>query len=170
MQRLYELRPHSGLYPVPFWRRRFVYRRKPYQQNGRLPINLPDVQPSPKCESCIGNPIYPSTGQKVQVETDYAGLPGLTFDRTYRSNLGYFASITNSVFVDYSLPRGTATRDLSSWFPPTTQWIWTAGTLLLALYQRRTAPVSTRPNDGRELRFSGPNAAVTQSRWTSMTE
>src|SRR6202022_351724 len=57
-----------------------------------------DAQPPPKCASCAGDPVYPSTGQEIQVETDYVGVPGLIFDRTYRSNIGFFASATSTAF------------------------------------------------------------------------
>jgi len=70
-----------GIYPT-------VIQDSPTSQTAYCRQIFPDAQPPPKCESCVGNPIYPATGQKVQVETDYVGVPGLTFTRTYRSNVG----------------------------------------------------------------------------------
>jgi RHS repeat-associated protein len=124
---------------------------------------IPEAQP-PKCvDSCTGNPIYPSTGQKLQVETDYSGLPGLTFDRTYRSNLGHFASVTTSTFTDYSLPYGN------------TMWNCLPSYFIISGTPDRVIPhcflylTVEQPNyqlftpDGRHLRFSGPSSSVTQS-------
>jgi hypothetical protein len=39
--------------------------------------------PTKFCMSCLGNPIFASTGQKLQAETDYSGISGLNFTRTY---------------------------------------------------------------------------------------
>jgi RHS repeat-associated protein len=123
--------------------------------------SVPDVQPPLKCDSCVGNPIYPSTGQKVEVETDYKGLPGLTFDRTYRNNLGYFASATAAAFADYSLPYGTTTQPCLPGYRATTGYVtkphcFPYTSVAQLKYQLVTA-------DGRHLRFTGPNSAVTQS-------
>jgi RHS repeat-associated protein len=122
----------------------------------------PDTEPPRNCDSCVGNPIYPATGQKVQVETDYAALPGLTFVRTYRSNIGYFASATTSTFTDYSLPRGSlGDYCLQTFFtygsPETTRpFCFHYISVAQPRYRLLTA-------DGRNLRFTGPNSAVTQS-------
>jgi len=122
----------------------------------------PDVQPPPKCNSCIGNPVYASTGQKIQVETDYTGLPGLTFERTYRSNVGFFASSTSTAFIDNSLPDGSTTYNclpgyyVHPWTQVQTPYCFRYITLAQPNYQLAT-------NDGRYLQFSGSNTAVTQN-------
>jgi RHS repeat-associated protein len=124
---------------------------------------FPDTQPPPKgCKSCIGNPIYAATGLKVQAETDYAGTTGLSFVRSYRSDVGFWSSIASSAFVDYSQPNATQTNNCyQSYYvnsstqaqvPTCFQYISTA----LASYQLATS-------DGRYIQFSGPNGAVTQN-------
>lgn len=124
----------------------------------------PDAQSSPKCDSCFGNPIYASSGQKVQVEKDYAGLPGLTFDRTYRSSNGFFASTTTSLFIDYSpATGGNTTGCFSSYYnkpglPPgggLKPYCFPYMTVAQQKYQLATT-------DGRYLQFSGPNTSITQ--------
>ncbi|SFE07567.1 RHS repeat-associated core domain-containing protein, partial [Paracidovorax konjaci] len=50
------------------------------------------------CDDCgaLGNPVLPSTGQKIQPELDYlAGKHGLVFERVYRSTEGQFLSTLN---------------------------------------------------------------------------
>ncbi len=65
-------------------------------------VNIPDTEPCN--DDCRGNPIYPSTGQKTLVETDYRSPAGtLTFQRTYRSTTGYFASPITSGWLDNSV-------------------------------------------------------------------
>jgi hypothetical protein len=125
---------------------------------------FPDAQPPPRCvKSCTGNPIYPSTGQKVQVETDYAGLPGLTFDRTYRSSLGHFASLTTSTFSDYSLPYGNTLRNCvpGYYVMPDSSGRKIPHCFLYITVDEPQYQLFTP--DGRHLRFSGPNTSVTQS-------
>ena len=63
------------------------------------------LKPNPKfCASCFGNPIFAGTGDKLQVETDYSGIQGLDFTRTYFSSNGHFASVLTQGFVDESVP------------------------------------------------------------------
>lgn len=59
-------------------------------------------EPSPK--SCgVGNPIYPESGLKKQIELDYASPNGLLrMERTYRSDSRKFWSIVDTAFFDYS--------------------------------------------------------------------
>ncbi|RAR75886.1 hypothetical protein AX018_106127, partial [Paracidovorax anthurii] len=50
------------------------------------------------CDDCgaLGNPVLPSTGQKIQPELDYPmGKDGLVFERVYRSSEGQFLSTLN---------------------------------------------------------------------------
>ena len=63
-------------------------------------------------ENLIASPgsLIASTGQNLQSETDYPGLSGLSFTRTYRSNAGYFASVLTQAFVDNSAPAGTVSQ------------------------------------------------------------
>lgn len=53
----------------------------------------------------VGKPIDPKTGVEFLTETDYEGPDGLIFQRTYRSSLGYFASVLSS---GLALPQGAA--------------------------------------------------------------
>jgi RHS repeat-associated protein len=122
---------------------------------------VPDIGPPPGGR-CAGNPIVCASGQKVQVETDYAALPGLTFDRTYRSNLGYFASATTATFADYSRPNGsTSAQPCRPGYRPA------FGNAMkpycfpyFGVAQQQYHVVTA---DGRDLRFTGPSSAVTQS-------
>jgi len=60
---------------------------------------IPVAQP---CKDCgRGNPILPGSAQKIQIETDYASSSGgLRFERTYRSNIGYWASPATAALLD----------------------------------------------------------------------
>jgi hypothetical protein len=118
------------------------------------------------CRSCFDNPIYASSGEKLQVETDYSGVPGLQFTRSYLSSKGYFASVLTQGFIDDSSPAGTV---VETCYPGT----WTENSQTepycyayisgypyvdsgVALYFLNTA-------EGRTIQFTGPNNAVTQS-------
>lgn len=129
-------------------------------------VTISPVQPPPKyCLSCLGNPIFASTGQKMQVETDYSGLSGLAFTRTYWSSNGFFASVLTQAFANNSSPAGTtspacypAYYDSYSYgsgfycFP----YISTYG------YVNGGAPqYQLQTEDGRTIQFTGPNSAVT---------
>lgn len=125
------------------------------------PLNLPTVIASPKtCQSCIGNPIQVSAGEKLQAETDYSALPALAFTRTYRSGIHSFSSTLSTQFIDYSQAAGTLTGgcypsyypNASAQIPYCFQYISNA----VQSYQVRT-------DDGRYIQFSGPNTAVTQN-------
>jgi RHS repeat-associated protein len=124
-------------------------------------------QPSPThCLSCVGNPIYAGTGEKLQVETDYSGLTGLQLTRSYLSSNGYFASVLTQSFVDGSTPSGTT---FSGCYPAT----WTMGNLsgsycfpFISGYPNVNGGVAqyqVKSADGRSILFSGPNNAVTQA-------
>jgi RHS repeat-associated protein len=128
-------------------------------------MTIYDVQPPPKnCESCIGNPIYAATGQKLQVETDYSGPSGLNFTRTYRSNNGFFASVLTQGFADNSLPAGTAS-------PACYPAHWTYGSAsgfycfpYISVYpyvNNGVAQYALQTDDGRSIEFTSPNGAVT---------
>lgn len=70
--------------------------------------SIPSTEPCNDCDA-KGNPIHPSTGQKLQVETDYASPSGgLQFTRTYRSSNGYFTSPATATFIDNTLARTTS--------------------------------------------------------------
>ena len=60
---------------------------------------IPVAQP---CKDCgRGNPILPGSAHKIQIETDYASSSGgLRFERTYRSNIGYWASPATAALLD----------------------------------------------------------------------
>jgi YD repeat-containing protein len=62
------------------------------------------LEPAPK--TCgVGNPIYPESGLKQQVELDYVSPDGaLKMERTYRSDVKKFSSVISSAFLDYSTP------------------------------------------------------------------
>ena len=122
---------------------------------------LPQAPPQ-GCLSCLGNPIYAGSGQKLQVEPDYTGLPGMTFSRTYRSNLAGMYSVTSAAFDDYSQAAGTVMGGCyPSYyvFPGTSTDVGGCFPYISVgenLYQLATA-------DGRFIQFSGPNSAVTQA-------
>jgi YD repeat-containing protein len=128
-------------------------------------LTVSDVQPPPKdCKSCLGNPIYAATGLKLQAETDYPGLAGLNFTRTYRSDGGYFSSVLTQAFVDGSTTAGTVSQQC---YPGT----WTLGSLsgvtcypYISVYpyvNSGVAQYQLQTDDGRSIQFTGPNSAVT---------
>jgi hypothetical protein len=125
--------------------------------------------PSPRyCISCFGNPIYASSGEKLQVETDYPGMTGLQFTRSYLSSNGYFASVLSHSFVNDSAPGGTAVPSCypGVWHESNTNqtgeycFPYISGYPYVnngvALYFLNTA-------EGRTIQFAGPNTAVTQA-------
>jgi YD repeat-containing protein len=122
------------------------------------------AQPNLKyCQSCLGNPIFASTGQKLQAETDYRGVAGLNFTRTYLSNNGYFASVLTQAFIDGSTPAGTIQQQCAGayWSSQSYSGYYcfpyiSDNSHVPVQYQLRTA-------DGRLLQFTGPNSAVTQA-------
>jgi RHS repeat-associated protein len=127
-------------------------------------------QPAKFCMSCLGNPIYASTGQKSQVETDYAGASGLNFTRTYLSNNGYFASVLTQAFVDNSTPQGTVQQACT----PGTWSVGSGSSLVTGSYcfpyvsvyphvNGGVAQYQLHTDDGRSTQFTGPNNAVTQN-------
>jgi len=127
-------------------------------------VTISNVQPPPKnCKTCFGNPIYAATGQKLQVESDYS-FAGLQYERTYRSNVGTFASVTSQSFVDNSAPAGTTQQGCytalyyfsglgigTACFPYISAYPYVNGGV--AQYQLQTA-------DGRSIQFTGPNTAI----------
>jgi RHS repeat-associated protein len=122
--------------------------------------------PTKNCLSCLGNPIFAATGQKLQAETDYSGSSGLNFTRTYLSNNGYFASVLTQAFVDNSAPAGTVQQQC---IPAT----WTEGSQsgnycypYISVYPNVNGGVAQyqlQGADGRSTQFTGPNSAVTQA-------
>jgi RHS repeat-associated protein len=129
------------------------------------PMTIPDFQPPPtNCHSCIGNPVYAATGQKLQADTDYSNGHGLAFTRTYRSNIGFAASVLTQAFVDNSQPTGTVS---AACYP--TQWNYSSfgGSLCvpyISVYpyvNNGVAQYQIQTDDGRSLGFSGPPSAVT---------
>jgi hypothetical protein len=125
------------------------------------------LQPPPKyCLSCLGNPIYAGTGEKLQVETDYSGITGLQLTRSYLSSNGYFASVLTQSFVDDSTPAGTTSAACYS-------GIWQMGSSTgpycfpyISAYpyvNSGVAQYQVKGADGRSTLFTGPNNAVTQA-------
>jgi YD repeat-containing protein len=127
------------------------------------------VLTSPKyCLSCLGNPICASSGQKLQVETDYEGTGGLKFVRSYRSESGYdfFASVVTQAFINESAPAATT-------YPSCYSGIWKensqTGTYcfpLMSAYpyvNSGVAQYQLRTDEGRAIGFAGPNNAVTEA-------
>jgi RHS repeat-associated protein len=129
-------------------------------------VTISNVQPPPKnCKTCFGNPIYAATGQKLQVETDYSGVLGLNFTRTYRSNNGFFASVLTGAFVNNSSTAGT----MSSSCYPTYYSSFSYGSGVYCFPYISTYPYvnsgvaqyQLATDDGLSIGFSGPNNAVT---------
>jgi YD repeat-containing protein len=123
--------------------------------------SFPDLQPPPK-GCCLGDPIYAATGQNIQTETDYSGTGALSYSRTYRSNLGFSASIANAAFVDYSQPYGSIQKNCYPYYyvnPQTntqTSYCFTYISINTPQYQLATA-------DGKSLQFSGPSNGMTEN-------
>jgi len=119
--------------------------------------------PCPNCKSSLGDPIYAGTGQAMQAETDYSGVPGLDYIRTYRNTNGFFASTTSTLFFDNSLASGTTTMG-SNCYP--SYYIGPNDVpipycfLYISLYQSNYQVVTA---DGRFIQFTGQNNAVTQN-------
>jgi RHS repeat-associated protein len=121
-----------------------------------------DPAPSHGCLSCAGNSILAASGAKVQSESDYASPTGLSFSRTYRSDVGSWGSIASVAFIDYSQPNATISNGCyqSHYTNPTTHAIvptcFPYFSTAINAYQLATS-------DGSYLNFSGPNNAVTQN-------
>ena len=119
------------------------------------------LPPQKDCKSCIGNPIYASTGEKLQIEADYSGVPGQSFSRTYRSNMAFSASATTVAFIDYSptIPATTQACYVSTYVDPNTSakvpYCFAYTSSATGVYQLAT-------EDGRYIQFSGPNSAITE--------
>ena len=124
-------------------------------------LTLP-AQPPPICYSCIGNPIYAATGQKFEAETDYSGLPGLSYARTYRSTNGFFSSVASAGFLDFSQSTGVPLNPCF-YASSTTNTATSTGCLqFIGVAQAQQYVLAAA--DGRYTQFSGPSSAVTQSR------
>jgi RHS repeat-associated protein len=128
-------------------------------------ITLPPPPP-PRCKSksCLGNPIFASTGQKMQAETDYPGVDGLNFIRTYRSNNGYFASAVTQTFVNNSLPAGTLGAPCYPAYYTSRYYDGYYCFPYISVYpyvNNGVAQYMLQTVDGQSLAFSGPGAAVT---------
>ena len=134
-------------------------------QVAACPITIPAIQPPQKhCRTCFGNPIYASTGQKLQVETDYSGASGLDFTRTYRSNNGSFASVATQSFVNNSLPAGTTS---AACYPGQWNYQGYSGASCfhyISVYpyvDSGVAQYQLVTDDGLNIGFSSPNSAIT---------
>ena len=128
-------------------------------------LSVLPLQPPPKiCLSCLGNPIYAGTGQKMQAETDYDGMPGMKFTRTYWSNNGAFSSVLNQTFVNNSTPPGTISP---ACFPAHYTSSYGSGFYCFYYISTYTYVDAGNPQywlqgaDGRTIYFTGPNSAVT---------
>ncbi len=137
-------------------------------------LTIWDVQPSNKyCWTCIGNPILPATGQKLQVETDYAAGTGLNFIRTYRSNNGQFSSVLTEA-LQIPLAAGTVQ-------PGCYSGSWVAGTQsgfscfpYISTYpytNNGVAEYTWQSDDGRSIQFIGftPKYADVDERLSQVT-
>jgi RHS repeat-associated protein len=133
-------------------------------------FTVPIPPPLHYCLSCLGNPIFASTGQKMQAETDYAGVQGLNFKRTYWSSNGYFASVVTHSFVNNSAPAGTT----YSACHPSYYSVTVNGTPVsyphcfpyVSVYPNVNSGVATyqvNAPDGRQIEFYGPNGTITQN-------
>jgi YD repeat-containing protein len=130
-------------------------------------ITLPSPPPPPcKSKSCLGNPIFASTGQKIQAENDYNGLAGFSFIRTYRSNNGYFASALTQTFFNNSLPAGTLAPSCYSAYYTSRYYDGYYCFPYISVYpyvNNGVAQYMLQTVDGQSLAFSGANTAVTAS-------
>ncbi len=125
-------------------------------------ITIPDILPPKSCVSCLGNPIFASVGQKMQAETDYSGLPGLNFTRTYRSNNGFFTSVLTESFINNS----SSSVAMQGCYPG--YWTYSSASgvhcsTYVSTYPYLSAQYQLQTEDGRSLEFTGPNDAVTAS-------
>jgi len=111
------------------------------------------------CNDCDGrgNPIHPSTGQKLQVESDYASSNGgLQFSRTYRSTNGYFTSPATPSFTDNTLP-GITGGCLPGSF---TDNLGKVHNYCFPYVSNGTQTYRLFTPEGRYINFSGPADAV----------
>lgn len=138
----------------------------------------PSVRPPPPkdCKSCLGNPIFAATGQKLEVQTDYSGLPGLNFTRTYRSSNGSFSSVVTQSLFNNSLPAGTTSA--GCFYGPWTQgnqggWYCYPYISVYPYVNNGVATYALNTHDGLSIGFSG-NGTITANadindRLTSIT-
>jgi RHS repeat-associated protein len=127
-------------------------------------ITVPDAQASPHdCKTCTGNPIYPASGQKVQSESDYSGVKGMSFIRTYGSNNGFFSSIVTQTFLNNSSSSVAMTGCLQAPF----SYQGASGIYCFPYSSgypvTSTSQYEVQSSDGRSILFTGPNTAVTQA-------
>ncbi len=130
------------------------------------PITIQTPPPPHFCLSCLGDPIYASTGQLMQAETDYSGLPGLNFTRTYWSNNGYFASQLTQGFLDGSAAAGTTTPSCYPSYYIINGINYPYCYPYISLYpnvNNGVAQYALQTAEGRWTQFTGPNNAVTQN-------
>ncbi|HEY2677107.1 MAG TPA: hypothetical protein VGI65_09060, partial [Steroidobacteraceae bacterium] len=118
--------------------------------------------PPPVCLACIGNSIQAASGVKLQPESDFASPTGLSYSRTYRSDLGSWSSIVNAAFIDYSQTSGTSSGNCyaSYYTLPSTN---TSVANCFPYFSTAIAAYQLKTHDGRYINFSGPNNAVTQN-------
>jgi YD repeat-containing protein len=127
--------------------------------------HIPIPQPCPTCggkpSDSRANPIHTSTGQKYQIESDYAAAAGgLQFARTYTSSNGSFSSPATSTWVDDSQPG----IDLPGCLPGT--YIDSTGRSHSHCYQYQTTgnpDYRLHTGDGRMIVFGGTPGAITAS-------
>ena len=140
-----------------------------YINNGQTP-QLELCYPNPPrynilpCPFCLGDPVYPASGQNIEPETDYQG-PAVNFTRTYRSDTGRFSSIATQAFVNNSGPAGTAGERCYAG-----SWSYQGQTGYYCYpYESAYPDAGNGPqyqlvtDDGRTLLFTGPNSAITQN-------
>jgi RHS repeat-associated protein len=129
-------------------------------------ITISNIRPAPKnCRTCFGNPIYAVNGQKMQVETDYSGLPGLNFTRTYRSTNGSFASVLTGNFVSNTAAAGTVSPSCASetfYYSGYGTGVYCASYISMYPYVNNGVPTyQLATSDGNSMGFSGQTNAIT---------
>jgi len=125
----------------------------------RQPACISYITTTEPCKDCNakGNPIHPGTGQKLQVETDYASpTGGLEFTRTYRSTNGLFTSIATTTFTDNTL-LGLTGGCLPGTFPDN---FGKVHSYCFPYVGNGTQTYRLFTPEGRYINFSGPANAV----------
>ena len=119
---------------------------------------IPVAQP---CKDCgRGNPILPGSGQKIQIETDYASSSGgLRFERTYRSNVGYWASPATAALLDNRV----GNTPVPGCFPGTSVTTGGAYSYCYPYLTTNAQGYQVKFADGRFALFSGQPGAITSA-------
>jgi RHS repeat-associated protein len=131
------------------------------------PLQFTNIPP-PYCKSksCIGDPIHASNGELYQAETDYTGVGGLDYQRTYRSTNGYFASSVTRTFVNGALTGGTPTQQCypGYWTYQSFSGAYCYPYINVSPYVNNGVPqYQLQTEDGFAFPFSGPATNVTQN-------